>query len=130
MHDLSKEFPSDRQIFRALRTWPDYKITDRLIFEHLDGLPSINVLVFRMRYSSEVRLDISDNKPFLFFVFLVLQNRLVFFFQLKPIFFQVNVRVNRLHNGWEAGNHTIMPHVFMSVDVIFMRQIQCHFNFQ
>ena len=85
MHDLSKEFPSDRQIFRALRTWPDYKITDRLIFEHLDGLSSINVLVFWMRYSSEIRLDISDNKPFLFFVFLVLQNRLVFFFQLKPI---------------------------------------------
>ena len=123
LHNLSEELPCDLKVFRSLRTGSNHKIANRLILQHIDSHPCIDVLVFGVRYSSKVRLKVPDNKFLLLLLLFVLNNWFILFSKLEPIFFKVYVWVNSLYNCWEAGNHTVMTHVLVPIDIVLMRQI-------
>lgn len=125
-----EELPSNHQVFRSLGRRPDDEISILLVLYHLYCRLGTYVPILGVSYSPEFWLTILQDIPFLLFVLSIFNDRPVILSQLKPILFQVNRRMNRLDDSWEARLHAVMPHIFMPIGTILMREVKAHFYFQ
>lgn len=127
VHDYSLEkLPCYRQILRPLRTGTNNELSDAnlTVLHHLDCWNSADVLVFWMRNSPQICLQVFRH----YLLLLHLNHRPVFFLEVETVFLEIDERMDFPDNGREAETHTVVPGSIVPI-VIFMWEIKSHFNF-
>lgn len=120
-----EELPSDCEVFRSLRAGPDDEISNRGLFEHVDGRLSTYVFELGMGDSSEVCPEILWDCSFL----LDFDDWLVFLLEFEAVLIKVDQWMDFFDDWRETGLHAIVLRAIVAI-IIFMREIQSHFDLQ